>query len=59
MQISMFSSRGMLINKESTSRLARYKLGSSLNSYSKKMKWSVTVYSSSAKGFKNGNNNLS
>ena len=58
MQISIISSSGMLINKESTSRLAIYKLRSSLNSYSKKMKWSVTVYLSSAKGFKNGNNNL-
>ena len=30
MQISMVSSSGMLLNKESTSRLAIYKLGSCL-----------------------------
>ena len=55
MQISMVLSRGMLVNKESTSRLAIYKLASCLLISSVKWNESVMVYVFWVKGFKNGN----
>ena len=55
MQISMVSSSGMLVNKESTSRLGIYKLGSYLQISSAKWNESVTVYSF---GVKNGSRNF-
>ena len=49
---------GILVKKKSTSRLAIYKLGSCLQISSEKLNDSVTVYSCSVKGVKNGNKNF-
>ena len=54
----MVSSSGMLVNKESTSGLAMYKLGSCLQISSSKENVPVTVYSFSVKGAKNGSKNF-
>ena len=58
MQITMISSSGMLINKESTSRLAKNKLGSFSQISSAKWNETVTVYSFWVKGVKNGSKNF-
>ena len=57
-QISIASSRGMLVNKESTSGLAMYKLRSCLRLSSAKSNKLVTVYSFSVKGVKNRSKNF-
>ena len=54
MQTSMVSSNGMLVNKESTSRLVIFKLGSCLQISSAKSNEYVTVYSFWVNGIKNG-----
>ena len=56
MQISMIFSSGMLINKESTSRLAKNKLGSF--SQISSPKWNESVYSFWVKVVKNGSKNF-
>ena len=56
MQVSTVSSSGILVNKESTPRLAIYKLESCLEISSAKWNESVTVYPLPVKGVKNGKN---
>ena len=53
-QISMALYTGMLLNKETTSRLAIYKLASCLQISSEKWNDSVTVCLFSAEGVKSG-----
>ena len=57
-QISIALSSGMLVNKESTSGLAMYKLGSCLQLSSAKSNKPVTVYSISVKGAKSRSKNF-
>ena len=54
----MVSSSEILVNKESTSRLAIYKLEICLQISSAKGNESVTVYSLSVKSVKNGSKNF-
>ena len=57
-QISMVSSKGILVNKESTSRLAMCNLESCWQIYSAKWNESMTVNSLAVEGVKNFSKNF-